>query len=290
MKKIIIRIVTAVLALAMILMMAVPSFISAFAEEDSEISSLEDQYKGLQDALKLLEEEIKQTNDKLTDKKSQRKKIKNQISVIQEQIDNLNDRVELIDESIELQEIGIVNLQMQIEDNYQKFEYRLRAAQLAGTTTNWELLFGAKSFSEFLSAVEIIKRMAQYDNDLITSLKLDKEALRQEQALLEADKAEVEALKEETREKRKELDSKYAQIQDDIDDLNSELMQSEQEKEVLEYDMKEMKAEIDKLYEELEFQETYVGGEFLWPSATHTKITSKYGWRYWSNGSSDVHT
>ena len=290
MKKIIIRIVTAVLALAMILMMAVPSFISAFAEEDSEISSLEDQYKGLQDALKLLEEEIKQTNDKLTDKKSQRKKIKNQISVIQEQIDNLNDRVELIDESIELQEIGIVNLQMQIEDNYQKFEYRLRAAQLAGTTTNWELLFGAKSFSEFLSAVEIIKRMAQYDNDLITSLKLDKEALRQEQALLEADKAEVEALKEETREKRKELDSKYAQIQDDIDDLNSELMQSEQEKEVLEYDMKEMKAEIDKLYEELEFQETYVGGEFLWPSATHTKITSKYGWRYWSNGSSDFHT
>ncbi len=290
MKKIIIRIVTAVLALVMILMMAVPSFISAFAEEDSEISSLEDQYKGLQDALKLLEEEIKQTNDKLTDKKSQRKKIKNQISVIQEQIDNLNDRVELIDESIELQEIGIVNLQMQIEDNYQKFEYRLRAAQLAGTTTNWELLFGAKSFSEFLSAVEIIKRMAQYDNDLITSLKLDKEALRQEQALLEADKAEVEALKEETREKRKELDSKYAQIQDDIDDLNSELMQSEQEKEVLEYDMKEMKAEIDKLYEELEFQETYVGGEFLWPSATHTKITSKYGWRYWSNGSSDFHT
>jgi len=290
MKKIIIRIVTAVLALVMILMLAVPSFISAFAEEDSEISSLEDQYKGLQDALKLLEEEIKQTNDKLTDKKSQRKKIKNQISVIQEQIDNLNDRVELIDESIELQEIGIVNLQMQIEDNYQKFEYRLRAAQLAGTTTNWELLFGAKSFSEFLSAVEIIKRMAQYDNDLITSLKLDKEALRQEQALLEADKAEVEALKEETREKRKELDSKYAQIQDDIDDLNSELMQSEQEKEVLEYDMKEMKAEIDKLYEELEFQETYVGGEFLWPSATHTKITSKYGWRYWSNGSSDFHT
>lgn len=290
MKKIIIRIVTAVLALVMILMMAVPSFISAFAEEDGEISSLEDQYKGLQDALKLLEEEIKQTNDKLTDKKSQRKKIKNQISVIQEQIDNLNDRVELIDESIELQEIGIVNLQMQIEDNYQKFEYRLRAAQLAGTTTNWELLFGAKSFSEFLSAVEIIKRMAQYDNDLITSLKLDKEALRQEQALLEADKAEVEALKEETREKRKELDSKYAQIQDDIDDLNSDLMQSEQEKEVLENDMKEMKAEIDKLYEELEFQETYVGGEFLWPSATHTKITSKYGWRYWSNGSSDFHT
>ena len=290
MKIKIVRIITGILALVMILMMVVPSFISASAEEEGDLTYLEDRYQELQEAHKRLEEEIKQTTEKLTDKKSQRKKIKDQISVIQEQIDNLNERMELIDEDIELKEINIVNLQMQIEDNYQKFDYRLRAAQLAGTATNWELLFGAESFSDFLSAVEIIKRMAQYDNELIKSLKLDKEALRQEQVLLEADRAEVEAIKEETREKRKELDSKYAQVQDAIDDLNSDLMQSEQTKEDLEFDMKEIQMEIDKLYEELEFQDTYVGGEFLWPSATHTKITSKYGWRYWSNGSSDFHT
>lgn len=292
MNKKIVRVITALLALIMIAMVAVPSLTTAFAvvDVDEEMSYLAGQYQELQNAHKQLEEEIKATNDKIADKKQQRKKIKEQISVIQEQIDNLNSRVDILDESIEMQEIKIVNLQMQIEDNYQKFERRLRAAQLSGTATNWELLFGAESFSDFLSAAETIKRMAQYDNDLINSLKLDKEALAQEKILLEADKKEVEALKVETNEKRKELDSKYAQVQDAIDDLNEQVMQSEQKKEDLEADMKEMQMELDKVFAELEFQENYVGGEFLWPSATHTKITSKYGWRTWSNGSKDFHT
>ncbi len=291
MSKKIVRVITGLLAIVMILMVAVPSFTTVFAEDiEAETSYLLEQYKDLEAAHKRLEEEIKATNDKLGDEKEKRKKINDQIAVIQEQIDNLNERIELIDADIEHQEVEIVNLQMQIDDNYQRFEYRLKAAQLAGTTTNWDLLFGATSFADFLSAVETIKRMAQYDNNLIRSLKLDKEALKQEQEKLEADKLEVEGLKDETKEKRKELDSKYAQIQDKIDDLNDQLMQSEMKKEDLEADMKEMQMEIDELYERLEFQETYVGGEFLWPSATHTKITSKYGWRYWSNGSSDFHT
>lgn len=291
MSKKIVRVITGLLAIVMILMVAVPSLTTVFADDiDEKTSQLLDQYKNLEAEHKKLEEEIKTTNNKISTEKEKRKKIKDQISVIQGQIDNLDERIELINADIEQQEVEIVNLQMQIEDNYQRFEYRLKAAQLTGTTTNWDLLFGAKSFADFLSAVETIKRMAQYDNKLISSLKLDKEALKQEQEKLEADKLEVETLKDETKEKRKELDSKYAQVQDKIDGLNDELMQSEMEKEELESDMKEMQKEIDKLYEELEFQETYVGGEFLWPSATHTKITSKYGMRYWSNGSSDFHT
>ena len=290
MNKKIVRVITAILALLMIVMVAAPSLTTVFADIDAEMSYLAGQYQDLQNAHKKLEEEIKATNDKISDKKAQRKKIKEQISVIQEQIDNLNERTTILDENIAMQEVKIVNLQMQIEDNYQKFEYRLRAAQLSGTATNWDLLFGAESFSDFLSAVETIKRMAQYDNGLINSLKLDKEALAQEKILLEADKQEVEALKEETNEKRKELDSKYAQVQDAIDDLNEQVMQSEQKKEDLEADMKEMQMELDKVFKELEFQENYVGGEFLWPSATHTKITSKFGWRTWSNGSKDFHT
>lgn len=290
MNKKVVRVITAFLALVMIAMVAVPSLTTAFADIDAEMSYLAGQYQDLQNAHKQLEEEIKATNDKITDKKAQRKKIKQQISVIQEQIDNLNERMTILDENIAMQEVRIVDLQMQIEDNYQKFERRLRVAQLSGTATNWELLFGAESFSEFLSAAETVKRMAYYDNELINSLKLNKEALAQQKLLLEADKAEVEKLKDETDDKRKELDSKYAQVQDAIDDLNDQVMQSEQKKEDLEADMKEMQMELDDLFEKLEFQENYVGGEFLWPSATHTKITSKYGWRTWSNGSKDFHT
>lgn len=291
MSKKIVRVITGLLAIVMILMVAVPSLTTVFANDiEDEAAQLMEQYKDLEAEHKKLEAEIKETSNKISSEKEKRKKIKDQINVIQEQIDNLNERIELIDAGIEHQEIEIVNLQMQIDDNYQRFEYRLKAAQLSGTTTNWDLLFGATSFADFLSAVETIKRMAQYDNELITSLKLDKEALKQEQEKLESDKSEVEVLKEETREKRKELDSKYAQVQDKIDGLNDQLMQSEMEKEELESDMKQMQEEIDDLYKQLEFQETYVGGEFLWPSATHTKITSKYGMRYWSNGSSDFHT
>ena len=292
MNKKIVRIVTAILALLMILTAAAPSLTTVFADTEmtEELSNLANRYQELQNAHKELEAEIKAANDKLADKKAQRKKIKDQISVIQEQLDNLNERMEILDNNIAMQEIKIVNLQMEIEDNYQKFETRLRAAQLTGTATNWELLFGAQSFSDFLSAVETIKRMAKYDNELINKLKIDKEAVAQEKILLEADKEEVSKLKAESNEKRKELDSKYTQVQDAIDDLNDQVMQSEQKKEELEADLKETQKELDDVYEQLEFEENYVGGEFLWPSATHTKITSKYGWRTWSNGTKDFHT
>lgn len=287
-KNKLVRILVLVLAVAMLFMSAVPSLSSAFA--DDTISDLEEKYKELEQEHKELQQAIDKASDKLSNKKEQRKNIKNQINVIQSQIDNIIERIELLDNEISMKEINIVNLQMEIEDNYAKFERRLRATQLSGTATNWELLFGAESFSEFLSAIETIKRIAKADNALITELKLNKEALMQEQTQLENDRSDVQALKAEADEKRKELDSKYAQVQDAIDDLNNQIAQSEKDKQELEKEMAETQAEIDRIYEEAEFEKNYVGGEFLWPSGSFTKITSKYGWRYWSNGSSDFHT
>ena len=262
----------------------------AKADQMEEINNLKDEYNDLEDKLKELNREIEKANANLSDKKAQRAKIQKQIELIQEQIDNLIERIELLNQDIEAREIEIVNLEMTIDDCYTKFEHRLRASQVTGSTTNWELLFGAKSLSEFLSAVQTIKRIAEYDNGLIAELKESKKEVEAQRAALQKDREEVEALKADADEKRKELDSKLAQVQDSINSINTTLQQTEKSKKETEAEMAEKQQEIDNIYKQLEFDENYVGGEFLWPSKSFTKLTSTYGWRSWSNGASDFHT
>ena len=62
MNKKIVRVITALLALLMVVMMAAPSLTTAFADIDAEMSYLAGQYQDLQNAHKQLEEEIKNTN------------------------------------------------------------------------------------------------------------------------------------------------------------------------------------------------------------------------------------
>lgn len=70
---------------------------------------------------------------------------------------------------------------------------RLRNIYMAGNTTDLEIIFGAKSFSDFLDKMELVEALSDYDNNLINSIKGDLENISKEKAELEKDMDSLEA-------------------------------------------------------------------------------------------------
>lgn len=64
---------------------------------------------------------------------------------------------------------------------------------MAGNTTDLEIIFGAKSFSDFLDKMELVEALSDYDNNLITSIQGDLENISKEKAELEKDMDSLEA-------------------------------------------------------------------------------------------------
>lgn len=211
-----------------------------------------------------------------------------QISMTQEEIAQLEGKIGNLEEKIELKQEDIRSKQDELDVKYDQFKMRIRAKYMQDDGTALGLLVGTDSFSDFLTGTEYMARIAEYDRGLMADLSEQKKELEGEKEALEEDRKQQEADKVLTQEKKQELSQHYtvaaAQVQD-YDEMER-AYRADLEKNKAMQD--QMKAEIDKLYKDLEFSKNpYVGGVMQWPLPGFTLITSRYGLRF---GGSDFHT
>ncbi|MBR6243285.1 MAG: hypothetical protein IKQ90_07320, partial [Ruminococcus sp.] len=103
--------------------------------------------------------------------------LSSQISLIQDNITLLNQELDKISADIELTEQNIAELditiaqqQKQIEDNVELFKERLCAMYISGNENLASVVLGSASFYDMMSRVEMVNRMAAYDEELINKL------------------------------------------------------------------------------------------------------------------------
>jgi len=145
------------------------------------------------------------------------------------------------------------------------------------------LIFGAQSFSDLISRIDMIGEIMAYD-------KQTEENYKQARDYALEVKAEYEEYKA-------ELDEKEAELQEEIDRLQAELEATQAQINALQSnidsyqaayaqyaeDEKAVQAEIDRLTEELKKQNTptvAASGNYAWPCPSCYTITSNYGYRY----------
>ena len=135
------------------------------------------------DALESRRQELQAQSDKY---QQILEKTKENIADQEEYVNALVSKVQVLDDKIELSHKSIEN-QMNTLRN------RLRNIYMAGNTTDLEIIFGAKSFSDFLDKMELVEALSDYDNNLINSIKGDLENISKEKAELEKDMDSLEA-------------------------------------------------------------------------------------------------
>ena len=133
------------------------------------------------------------TIDPIADQEEYVNALVSKVQVLDDKIELSHQSINELNGKIQDKQTAIDNANKSIENQMNTLRNRLRNIYMAGNTTDLEIIFGAKSFSDFLDKMELVEALSDYDNNLINSIKGDLENISKEKAELEKDMDSLEA-------------------------------------------------------------------------------------------------
>ncbi len=244
-----------------------------------------------------LKKDVEQAKQNKNNAKSQLDKVKNQrasvadeVLSIDKEINRVENEIEATAKAIEKSRADLVIKEQELkvaEENCMEYddEFKTRARIMYenGTSSYLEVLLGASSFGDFLSRIEMVREIVEYDRKILGEMKASRDAIKAAKEALELEWANLEAKEVELANMKIELGYRLEAKQGLLDQLYAD---EEEYKKAYE------KAEADeqKIQRELQAQAAreaangtqtkYTGtGRFLWPCPASSRITSQYGYR-----------
>ncbi len=286
-RKKIAGVICVLLVFTLLLSLVLTAFGSAQAVTQSQIDALKNQ----QEAINQQKNEIK---DKLTDLQSQMTSAVEKKTYLDEQNELARQEIELINEQIDLYEKLIEKKAAELEEakkveeaQKEALRVRMRAMEENGKLSYFSVLFKASSFTDFLSLLNDITMVMEYDK------KLEDQYIAARQHVEEV-KAEYEATKQENEDKKVELEAKKKELEIQIDNavevingLDSDIAEYQKQFDANASQEQAIRNQIDTLIAELERQQqqqqggniTSGTGSFLWPTPSSYYVSSPYGYR-----------
>ena len=167
-----------------------------------------------------------------------------QISSYEQAISDLSEKISTVSTEIEQTENDIAQKEKETDEKQNLLNKRLVAIYESGNTSYLDMLLTSSDLSDFLSKYYLISEIAEYDSNLILSLKEARAQLEEEKNKLKANKQALELAKEEQIEKEDALKKIKSEKDSKVASLNSEEKALESELEEFEADKKAIQAEL----------------------------------------------
>lgn len=161
--------------------------------DPNDIDALESRRQELQAQSDKYQQILEKTKENIADQEEYVKALVSKVQVLDDKIELSHQSINELNGKIQDKQTAIDNANKSIEDQMNTLRNRLRNIYMAGNTTDLEIIFGAKSFSDFLDKMELVEALSDYDNNLINSIKGDLENISKEKAELEKDMDSLEA-------------------------------------------------------------------------------------------------
>ncbi|MDO4562938.1 MAG: peptidoglycan DD-metalloendopeptidase family protein [Clostridia bacterium] len=266
----------AAVALAFLAMILLPIFeTSVYAATESELKK---QLTEATNSRKKAQEDLNNIKNQSANTAKEAAQIDAQINKAENDIANteaaiLQNEQDILNKSAELAEA-----EQQCVEYDSAFKTRARIMYEKGTSTYLEVLLGAESFGDFISRVELVRQITQYDKKILSNLITSKNTIAAAKTALEEAKLSLEYNKQ-------SLEATRAELNDRLESKQLLLKQLEADKAQYEKALKEEEAEEKKLQSQLAAlaktsTAKYTGtGRFNWPVPSSTRITSSFGYR-----------
>ena len=244
-----------------------------------------------------LKKEVEQAKQNKNNAKSQLNNVKAQKASVADEVLSIDSEINRVENEIESTEKAIEKSKADLlireeelkiaEENCMEydedFKTRARIMYENGTSSYFEVLLGASSFGDFLSRIEMVREIVEYDRKILGEMKATRDALAEAKAALEQEKANLEAKEVELANMKVELGYRLEAKQALLDQLyadEAEYAKAYEKAEAEEQKIqKELQAQAQKEVQS-GTQTKYTGtGKFLWPVPASQRITSKYGYR-----------
>ena len=161
--------------------------------DPNDIDALESRRQELQAQSDKYQQILEKTKENIADQEEYVNALVSKVKVLDDKIEISHRSINDLNDKIQDKQAAIDDANKKIEDQMNTLRNRLRNIYMAGNTTDLEIIFGAKSFSDFLDKMELVEALSDYDNNLITSIQGDLENISKEKAELEKDMDSLEA-------------------------------------------------------------------------------------------------
>ena len=229
------------------------------------IAEIQEQRKQNSDKIAALENEISGLEGDKANEKAYQDTLTEQIGLIQENINLLNAELESINEDITTTEANIKQLdkdienqQVEIDENIELFKKRLCAMYMSSAENPASVILGSDSFYDIMSRVQMINKVAEYDEELITSILDEIDSLENSKKELESERLSLQTKLEDQEKKKEEktaeienLNGKIALTQAEIDRISKAQQDLERDKADIEADQAALDAEEQAIQAEI---------------------------------------
>ena len=224
-----------------------------------DISSLEQQQS-------VLDKKIKDAQADISTEQDEQEHINQQISLVEKTIQKYDDAInkytsdiDKLTKEIATSEANIKKKEQEIEQGIEDFKKRIRVMYINGTDSYADIIGGSKDFYDMLMKLELVKRVADHDNNMIDNLVELKRQYEAEKKKLEANKKDLEVKKKdlETHRQKQEaqkekLEGLYAQSKSNEEKLKNDEAVFLKNKTALAAEKKAFEADLQALYKKEE--------------------------------------
>lgn len=211
------------------------------------LQEIQEQRKANAEKIANLESQINSLEGDKDYEKQQQEYLNEQIGYIQENIDLLNAELASISTDIETTETNItfldtdiVNQQAAIDNNIELFKQRLCSMYVNSNDSAATVVLGSTSFYDMMARVQMINRVAEYDDKLINDILNEIEALEQSKSDLESEKLNLTMKLEEQEKRKEEKTAEIEQLNVKMKDTQYEIERIAMEQEALNADKEEL--------------------------------------------------
>ncbi len=177
------------------------------ADNDDTIAALEEKRTALTEKRLALESELEKYKDGIETQEKYLELYDEKMAVEEEEMNNLSEQIKVINSRISSLDAQIEQKQRDVDEGIMQFKERLRVMYMSGSDSVADVITGSSSFYDILARLEMVQRISEHDNEMISDLCFmldelngDKDALEKERAELKSKKEEQESVLESLRE------------------------------------------------------------------------------------------
>ena len=280
----------AVCMLSLVLLGVFSTTAAAVEGDDKSNEDLEQDKKELNDKIKAAEQNLKSISAQKSAEQNKQQQLEGEIGAVQEQIGLYMDKIDLVTNAIAQKEVEIDQKLEEIALSEEQFARRVRAMYISNTSNSTlNTILTAKSFADMLNQTEILRRVSESDQQMISDLNQQKKELMELKTGLEEEQEDLSSTKASFDQQNQQLSVLLAQSEA----AESELLQQEKQymlnKEKYAKEIKAIEQEIERVIAANAGADAYGDGVLKWPLPNNKKISSYFGWRV-LYGRQDYHT
>ncbi len=211
--------------------------------------------------------------------------LENSIQLADEEIQTIEDLIEGYE--VRLKELSNERYQQEVklDEYYSIYAQILTYYYKYGEVSSLELLLSADSISDFLTRLDYLKYIMEYNNTITDSIKLAKENAEATSSLYAEAQGKLAAEKEGLVYAKQEYEKQSAELEQLNSELSGKLTLTEGQIKELAALSSKMAQEIHELNQQIIDKKIYTETDYAWPfdsvhwSNPGVVITCKYGWR-----------